>query len=100
MHMEGAVRSLEKMSCRLIDRLRLWGLSLQYIHEFSREPALAALARPALPPLRLDRNPGINLQPGARIQLAHHGLDLVLLQTQFRRRERLERMNSARKREL
>ena len=32
-----------------------------------------------------------------RIQLAHHGHDIVLLQTQFRQHRSLERMNCARK---
>ena len=84
----------------LVDLLRLWGLPLQYLHEFSREPALATLARPALPPLGLDLDPWVDLQARVRIQLSHHRHDLVLLQAEFGRRRRLERINRARKREL
>ena len=86
----------------LIDPLRLWGwrLSLQHFHEFSWEPAFTALARPAFPPLGLDLDPRINLHACARIQLAHHRHDLVLLQTELRRRRRLEPVHRARKREL
>ena len=85
---------------QLVDLLRLWGLSLQYLYEFSREPALAALARPALPPLGLDLHPWIDLQARVRIQLSHHSHYLVLLQTEFRRRRSVEGINRVRKREL
>ena len=84
----------------LVDLLRLWRLSLQYLHEFSREPAFATFARPALPPLCLNLDPGIDLHSRARIQLAHHSHNLVLLQAEFRRRRCLEGINRARKGEL
>ena len=80
--------------------LRRRRLPLQHLDEFSWEPAFAALARPALPPLGLDLHPRIDLHAGARIQLAHHRHDLVLLQTELRRGRRLERIHRARKREL
>ena len=80
--------------------LRRRRLPLQHLDEFSWEPAFAALARPTFPPLGLDLHPRIDLHARARIQLAHHGHDLVLLQTELRRRRRLERVHRARKREL
>ena len=80
--------------------LRRRRLPLQHLHEFSWEPAFAALARPALPPLRLDFQPRINLRARARIQFAHHGHDLILLQTELRRGRGLEWEHRARKREL
>ena len=75
-------------------------LPLQHLDEFSGEPAFAALARAALPPLRVDLHPRVDLHARARVQLTHHRHDLILVQAQLRRRRRLERVRRARKREL
>src|SRR6266404_3191692 len=63
--------------------LGLERLPLQYFDEFSGEPAFAAFPRPALPPLRLDLHPRVDLHARAGIQFAHDGHDLVLLQGEF-----------------
>ena len=81
-------------------RRRRRRLPLQHLDEFSREPTLATVARTTLPPLRLDLDPRVDFHPRARIQLAHHRHDLVLMQTELGRRRSLERVRRARERQL
>ena len=83
----------------LVDLLSFlgWRLPLQHFNKFSWEPAFAAVACPAFPPLCLDLDPRIDLHARTRIQLSHHCHDLVLLQTELRRRRRLEPVHRAHK---
>ena len=63
MHIKGGGEKFGEKGLQISRPSSPLGTFSQYIHEFSRELAFTALARP----LRLDRDLGIDLQAGARI---------------------------------